>query len=63
MANLMSFSPNLHLPYQTYLKKLEAAQNQGDMFSGLLGSDSSASTSNVIESNTNDLDLSWLDNI
>lgn len=63
MANLMAYSPNLHLPYQTYLKKLEAAQNPSNMFSGLLGSNSSASSSKVIENSTNEIDLSWLDNI
>ena len=60
-ATLSGYSANLHLPYQTYLKKLEVSQN--DMFGGLLGSNSSASSSKVIESNTNEVDLSWLDNI
>lgn len=63
MANLMGFSPNLHLPYQTYLKKLEAAQNSNNMFGNLLGTNSSAPSTKVIESSTNDIDLSWLDNI
>lgn len=61
MANLMAYSPNLHLPYQTYLKKLEAAQNNTDMFGGLLGNTSSSS--NVIKNSSNEVDLSWLDNI
>ena len=63
MANLMSYSPNLHLPYQTYLKKLEVSKN-GDIFSGLLGSETiTTSSSNVINNKSDELDLSWLDNI
>ena len=63
MANLMAYSPNLHLPYQTYLKKLEASKNNTDLFGGLLGTNSSASSNKVIESNTNEVDLSWLNDI
>lgn len=63
MANLMAYSPNLHLPYQTYLKKLEAVQNQSNMFGGLLGSNSSAPSSKVIENKNNEIDLSWLENL
>lgn len=60
-ANLCSYSAQKHLPYKAYLEKFEA--NKNDMFGGLLGSNSSASSSKVIESNTNEVDLSWLDNI
>lgn len=63
MANLMGYSPNLHLPYQTYLKKLEVARNGSDMFGGLLGSKTSTSNSKVINNKSDDLDLSWLDAI
>lgn len=63
MANLMAYSPNLHLPYQTYLKKLEAAQNPSDMFGGIFGTNSSAPSSKVIENSTSEADLSWLDSI
>lgn len=59
MANLMSFSPNLHLPYQTYLKKLEAAKNPSDMFGNIFGNKPTI-TGNVIDDNNGDLDLSWL---
>lgn len=62
MANLMNYSPNLHLPYQTYLQKLEAAKNNNDLFGGLLGSDT-VKTSNVIDNKSDDLDLSWLNAI
>lgn len=62
MANLMSFSPNLHLPYQSYLKKLEAQQNNADLFSGLLGSEN-ISIGATISNNNNETDLSWLDAI
>ena len=61
MANLMSFSPNLHLPYQTYLKKLEASKN-GDIFGNLLNTNLSAQSVKVIE-NSNEVDLSWLNDI
>lgn len=61
-ATLSGYSANLHLPYQTYLKKLEVAQNGGDMFGGLLGS-GATSSSNVIKNKNDEIDLSWLDNI
>lgn len=60
-ANLCAYSASKHLPYKAYLEKFEA--NKNDMFGGLLGSNSSASSSKVIESNTNEVDLSWLNNI
>lgn len=58
MANLMTYSPNLHKPYAEYLSKLEAQQN-GDIFGNLLN----ATTSKVIDDKSSELDLSWLDNI
>ena len=60
MANLMSYSPNLHKPYAEYLAKLEASKN-GDIF-GNLGMPTTTSTNKVIE-NKNEVDLSWLDSI
>ena len=60
-ANLCSYSAQKHLPYKAYLEKFEA--NKNDMFGGIFGSNSSASSSKVIESNTNEVDLSWLDSI
>ena len=62
-ATLSGYSANLHLPYQTYLKKLEATQNPSGMFGGIFGTNSSAPTTKVIENNTNDIDLSWLNDI
>ena len=62
-ANLCAYSASKHLPYKAYLEKFEAAQKGEDMFNGLLGSSSSASSSKVIENNANEVDLSWLDNI
>lgn len=62
-ANLCAYSASKHLPYKAYLEKFEAAQKGEDLFSGLIGSSSTASSSKVIESNTNEVDLSWLDNI
>ena len=64
-ANLCGYSRNLHKPYDEYCKRLEAAQNGGDLFVGLgLGSDNvSTSSTNVINNKNNELDLSWLDSI
>lgn len=62
-ANLCAYSASKHLPYKAYLEKFEAAQKEEDMFDGLLGSNSSASSSKVIESKNDEIDLSWLDNI
>ncbi len=62
-ANLCAYSASKHLPYKAYLEKLEANKNGSDLFGGLLGTNSSASNSKVIESNTNEIDLSWLDSI
>lgn len=62
-ANLCAYSASKHLPYKAYLEKFEASQKSDDMFGGLLGSNSSASSSKVIENNANEVDLSWLDNI
>lgn len=62
-ATLSGYSPNLHLPYQTYLKKLEAAQNPSDMFGNIFGTNSSAQSAKVIENSTDDIDLSWLNDI
>lgn len=62
-ANLCSYSATKHLPYKAYLEKFEEAQKEQDMFSGIFGTSSSASSSKVIENSKNDVDLSWLDNI
>lgn len=62
-ANLCGYSRNLHKPYDEYCKRLEAAQNGQDMFSGLLGSDTVSTSSKVINDDNKDLDLSWLDAI
>lgn len=63
-SNLCGYSRNLHKPYDEYCKRLEAAQNGTDMFSGLLGSENvTTSSSNVINNKNDELDLSWLDNI
>lgn len=62
-ANLCSYSRNLHKPYDEYCKRLEAIQNSGDMFSGLLGNSVTTKSSNVIDNKDSELDLSWLENI
>lgn len=60
-ANLCSYSAQKHLPYKAYLEKYES--NKNNMFGDLLNTTSSAPTTKVIESCTNEPDLSWLDNI
>lgn len=58
-ANLCAYSATKHLPYKAYLEKFEAAQKSNDMFGGLLGSTSSK----VIDNKSDEVDLSWLNNI
>ena len=60
-ANLCSYSAQKHLPYKAYLEKFEA--NKNDMFGGIFGTNSSAQSTKVIENSTNDIDLSWLNDI
>ena len=62
-ANLCGYSRNLHKPYDEYCKKFEAAQNGTDLFNGLLGGDTVVKSSNVIDNNNNEIDLSWLENL
>ena len=63
-ANLCSYSAAKHLPYKAYLEKLEAAKKNENMFGGLLGSETvKTSSSNVIDNKSDEIDLSWLDNI
>ena len=61
-ANLCGYSATKHLPYKAYLEKFEAAQNGTDLFDGLLGS-TTTSSSNIINNKTDEVDLSWLENI
>lgn len=60
-ANLCSYSATKHLPYKAYLEKFEAAQK--DAFGGLLGDINVSSSSNVIDNKSDEVDLSWLDNL
>ena len=66
-STLCGYSPNLHLPYKAYLERTEKAKD-GDVFSGV-GS-STVESSPVVQTNkvihqkdTENVDLSWLDNI
>lgn len=61
-SNLCSYSINKLLPYKEYLEKLEASKN-GDIFGNLGMSTTTTITNKVIESNSNELDLSWLDSL
>lgn len=62
-ANLCSYSVAKLLPYKAYLEKLEAAKNGTDLFSGLLSDDTIVKSSNVINNKSDEIDLSWLENI
>ena len=66
-STLCGYSPNLHLPYKAYLERTEKAKD-GDVFSGVgsstVESSSVAQTNKVIHhKGTENVDLSWLDNI
>lgn len=61
-STLCGYSANLHKPYAEHLKRLEASKN-GDIFGGLLGNNTVSSSSNVINSKSNEVDLSWLNDI
>ena len=59
-SNLCSYSSYKLLPYKAFLEKKETQQN-GDIFSNLLGS--TTTTSKVIDNKNSEVDLSWLNNI
>lgn len=66
-STLCGYSPNLHLPYKEYLERTEKAKD-GDVFSGVgsstVESSPVAQTNKVIhQKDTENVDLSWLDNI
>lgn len=66
-STLCGYSPNLHLPYKAYLERTEKAKD-GDVFSGVgsstVESSSVAQANKVIhEKSSENVDLSWLDNI
>lgn len=66
-STLCGYSPNLHLPYKAYLERTEKAKD-GDVFSGVgsstVESSPVAHTNKVIHhKDTENVDLSWLDNI
>lgn len=66
-STLCGYSPNLHLPYKAYLERTEKAKD-GDVFSGVgsstVESSPVAQTNKVIhQKDTENMDLSWLDNI
>lgn len=63
MANLMAYSPNLHLPYKEYLEKREEAKKGMDLFSGVGSDAEDVVTTKVINNKSNEVDLSWLDSI
>ena len=62
-ANLCSYSATKHLPYKAWLEKFEAAQRGDDLFAGVGSDNNVTSSGNVINNKSDELDLSWLDNI
>ena len=65
-STLCGYSPSLHLPYKSYLERLDATQNGADMFGGIGGDSTVNTTDNVIcnkPTENGEVDLSWLDNI
>ncbi len=68
-STLCAYSPNLHLPYKAYLDKLEAAKNGEDTFGGI-GTECNDTeilqkdkTNKGKHQNTEEVDLSWLDEL
>lgn len=60
-ATLCGYSANLHKPYAQYLDSLEKSKSGMDLFDGVgSGAIETVSTTNT---KTDDLDLSWLDDI
>lgn len=60
-STLCGYSPNLHLPYKSYLEQLEVAQS-GDIFNGV-GQEVKIHTTDKVINNKSNVDLSWLDDI
>lgn len=57
-STLCGYSANLHKPYAEHLQRIEASKN-GDIF----GNVGVSKSSNVINNKSNDVDLSWLNDI
>lgn len=57
-STLSGYSANLHKPYAEHLKRLDIAKN-----GGLFGGSITVSSSNALNNKSDELDLSWLDNI
>ena len=57
-ANLCSYSVNKLLPYKAYLERIEASKN-GDIF----GNVGVSTSGNVINNKSDEVDLSWLNDI
>lgn len=64
-STLMGYSANLHKPYQKFLDKLENQKNGLDLFNGIAKNvkNDIMSTSNVMCSKNETVDLSWLNEI
>lgn len=68
-ATLCGYSANLHKPYKEYLEKLEAQKSDMDWINDTrshndnLLFNSEANSTTLTKNDTNEIDLSWLDNI
>ena len=64
-STLMAYSPNLHKPYAEYLDKLEKQKNEQDLFNGVgeKYENDIVTNQNICNNNTDDLDLSWLEEL
>lgn len=62
-ATLCEFSPRLHKPYGEYLQKREEASKGMDFFSGVGSANEDVVTTKAINNKSDELDLSWLDEI
>ena len=64
-STLCGYSPNLHKPYQAYLDTLEAAKNGENVFNGIGDNGKTVTTesSKVKHQESNEVDLSWLNEI
>ena len=64
-ATLMSYSANLHKPYAEYLDKLEKQKAGIDLFDNV-GNNSEndvVTSQDICNNKTDDIDLSWLDEL
>ena len=62
-ATLCGYSAAKLLPYKSYLDKLEAQKNGSDMFNNVGNSNSVVTSNDICNNSTDEVDLSWLDEL